>query len=248
MINLLAAQIMSVPAGLKSDVAPKMPWPNGSLVTAKMTPTDSEGSVILSLGGYRLRAQVPPNTPMGNVWLLLLSRDMPAQFRLLHESQAVSMLAEMLAKKTVKEPKADVGQRLAQVTQQAWQKMEADGFPFVMDQGASGQYIMLHDRQNGAARGMVHRQEEGSGFLLHGRVDLDALGAVMFSLHSVENTWKLNVYADKGKSVDMLRQDFSSWLSMQPSRVAYGLQNCDVEGQVAYGLPHEFSFLKGLEG
>ncbi len=248
MIDLLAAQIVSLPIGAKSDVAPKMPWPNGSLVTAKMTATDSEGSVILSLGGYRLRAQVPPNTPLGNVWLLLLSRDMPAQFRLLHEAHAMSMLADMLAKKSVKEPKADVGQRLTQLTQQAWQKMEGDNLPFIMQQSASGQYVMLHDRQKGSARGMVHRKEEGQGFLLHGRVDLEALGAIMFSLHCVEATWKLNIYTDHGGSVDTLRRDFPSWLNIQPSRVIYGAKTCDVEGQVTYGFPDEFSFLKGLAG
>jgi len=246
-INLLAAQVLSLPAGIKSDVAPKMPWPNGSLITAKMTPTDSEGSVILSLGGYRLRAQVPPNTPMGNVWLLLLSRDMPAQFRLLHEAHAVSMLADMLAQKTVKEPQADVGKRVAQATQFGWQKMDAEGQPFIMDQSASGQYVMLHDRNHGEARGMVHRKQERNGFLLHGRVDLERLGAVMFSLHSIENTWKLSVYADLGVSVDVLRGDFSAWLEKQPHQVIYGTKKCDVEGAVMYGLPDDFSFLNGLE-
>jgi len=247
MINLLAAQVVSLPAGLKSDVAPKMPWPNGSIVTAKITPTDTEGSVILSLGGYRLRAQVPPNTPMGNVWLLLLSRDMPAQFRLLHEAHAVSMLADMLAQKTVKEPQADVGKRVVHHTQQGWHKMDAEGQPFLIEQQASGQYVMLHDRNHGGARGMVHRKQEGDGFLLHGRVDLKRLGAVMFSLHSMRHAWKLSIYADIGESVDVLRGDFPIWLKKQPTQVICGEKTYDVEGAVMYGLPDDFSFLNGLE-
>ncbi|MDQ6973343.1 MAG: hypothetical protein Q9M10_00550 [Mariprofundaceae bacterium] len=248
MINLLAAQILSLPVGSKSDVAPKMPWPNGSLVTAKVIPTDSEGSVILSLGGYRLRAQVPPNTPLGHVWLLLLSREMPAQFRLLHEAHAVSMLAEMLAKKTVKEPQADVAKRVAHATQQGWQKVESDGLPFIMEQSASGQYVMLHDRQDASARGMLQRKKEGNDFLLHGRVDLDALGAVMFSLHCVGGTWQFNVYADQGDSVDVLRQSFPSWLTLQAKDMVDDERVSDVEGRVIYGLPDAFNFLNGLEG
>lgn len=247
MINLLAAQVLSLPVGAKSDVAPKMPWPNGSLVTAKVMPTDSEGSVILSLGGYRLRAQVPPNTPLGNVWLLLLSRDMPAQFRLLHEAHAVSMLADMLAKKTVKEPRADVAKHVTHATQQGWQKVESEGLPFLMEQSASGQYVMLHDRHDGSARGMVQRKQEGNDFLLHGRVDLAALGAVMFSLHCVGDTWQFNVYAAQGDSVDVLRQSFPAWLTLQAKDIV-GEKIADVEGRVTYGLPDEFNFLNGLEG
>ncbi|MDQ6995162.1 MAG: hypothetical protein Q9M18_06155 [Mariprofundaceae bacterium] len=248
MINLLAAQVLSLPTGAKSDVAPKIPWPNGSIVSAKMMPADSEGSVILSLGAYRLRAQVPPNTPLGNVWLLLLSRDNPAQFRLLHEAHAVAMLADMLAKKTVKEPQADGAKRVALASQQNWQKLDGEVLPFVMNQSASGQYVMLHDRQDGSARGMVHRKNEGHDFLLHGRVDLDALGAVMFSLRCMDGTWKLNVYANQGKSVDVLRQDFYEWLHTQVSHVTDRSKTCDIEGQVSYGLPDEFHFLNDLKG
>ncbi|MDQ6952023.1 MAG: hypothetical protein Q9M15_00655 [Mariprofundaceae bacterium] len=247
MMNLVAAQIVSLPTGGKSDVAPKMPWPNGSLITAKMTAIDSEGSVILSLGGYRLRAQVPPNTPLGNVWLLLLSRDMPAQFRLLHEAHAASMLADMLAQKAVKDPFADLGKRVVHTTQQGWHKMDGEDLPFVMERGASGQYVMLYERQDGGARGVVHRQQNVGGFLLHGRVDLDGLGAVMFALHSIENKWKLSVYADLSESVDMLRGDFSAWINKQPAWVVQGTKKYDLEGHVMHDLPSEFSFLNGLE-
>jgi len=247
MINLLAAQVVSLPMGMKSDVAPKMPWPNGSLMTAKMTPVDAEGSVILSLGGYRLRAQVPPNTPMGNVWLLLLSREMPAQFRLLHEAHAVSMLADMLAQKAVKEPQADVGRRVLHPTQLAWQQMDAEGQPFWVEENSSGQYALLNDKKDGSTRGVVHRKQETNGFLLHGRVDLEHLGALVFALHCVEDQWKLSVYADLGESVEGLRGDFSTWLKRQPTKVVCGTKEYTVEGVILHGLPSDFSFLRGLE-
>jgi len=247
MMNVLAAQLLSLPTGAKSDVAPKMPWPNGSLLTAILTATDSEGSVILSLGGYRLRAQVPPNTPLGHVWLLLLNREMPAQFRLLHEARAASMLVDMLTQKLVKQPHTDVSKPLNQASPQAWYKMDGEGLPFVMEQGASGQYVMLHDRKQGAASGMVHRQREADGFLLHGRVDLDRLGAVMFALHSIGNSWELSVYAERGESVERLRGDFSTWMQKQATSAKCGVRKCDIEGRVIHGLPEQISFMDDLK-
>ena len=248
MINLHAAQLLSLPTGAKSDVAAKLPWPNGSLVTAKVTPTDSEGSVIISLGGYRLRAQVPPNTPLGHVWLLLINREMPAQFRLLHDSKAASVLADALAQKMSKEGvTSELGQRMLQSSQDSWQKMNVEQLPFRADLSANGQYIMLRDQADDGARGMVRQKEEGNGFLLHGRVDLDYLGAVAFALHGEDLTWALRVYAKKEQSSDMLRGLLSDWLIEQEKCVREHGANVLIEGRVDDGLPENLSIISGLE-
>lgn len=246
MINLQAAQILSIPQGAKSDVAPKLPWPNGSIITAKLTSTDSEGSVILSLGGYRMRAQVPPNTPLGNIWLQLLSRDLPMQFRLLSEAKATTLLSEMLGKKmqTVEE-RAKHGHKQSS---ESWPKMDMDGLPVRADMGLSDQYLMLLDRQDDGTRGMLNRQVSGNQFRLHGRVDLKHIGAVAFSLHGEPNEpWNVNLYVHSNKHVDDLRHNFSAWLESRYRTNSKHIAQRELDGNVLYGMPDDFDMLRELK-
>ncbi|MDX8398028.1 MAG: hypothetical protein R8K49_06885 [Mariprofundaceae bacterium] len=235
MMNLQAAQILSIPQGAKSDVAPKLPFPNGSIITAKLTPVDSNGGVIISLGGYRMRAQVPPNTATGSIWLQLLSRDMPAQFRLLSDAKAASMLSNMLMQQASKEPlEQGVSRTAGRSALEVWQqKLDAEALPFRMDLAADGQYIMLRDQQDDGTRGLLRRQNSKEHFLLHGRVDLDQLGAVAFSLEGdAGQPWKLRVYTGSTEKVDELRQNFTQWLRSN-QREAHD----KLDARVVYGLP-----------
>ena len=248
MINLHAAQLLSLPTGAKSDVAPKLPWPNGSIITAQMSSSDSEGSVILSLGGYRLRAQVPPNTPLGNVWLLLINREMPAQFQLLHEAKAATMLADILAQKVVKDGPASAGQRLLKASEDGWYKMDLENLPFRPDISGSGDYVMLRDQEDDGARGMLNQKALSQGFLLHGRVDYAQLGAIAFALHGGGDVWKLRIYAGHDEAVMMLREHFEHWLQAQVEVARdHGFEGV-IEGGVDDGLPDNFSFIPSLEG
>ncbi len=247
MINLNAAQLLSIPQGAKSDVAPKLPWPNGSIITAKLTPTDSEGGVILSLGGYRMRAQVPPNTPMGNIWLQLLSRDLPVQFRLLSDAKAATLLSEMLGKKTavaVEEHAKHASKKSAE----SWPKMDMDGLPVRSDVGLSEQYLVLRDRQDGGTRGLLNRQVSGDKFRLHGRVDLKHMGAVAFSLHGETNApWKVSLYVNSGEHIDELRHDFSSWLEAKHRAHSKHTVQGPLDGNVYDGMPDDFDMLRELK-
>jgi len=243
MINLHAAQLLSIPQGAKSDVAPKLPWPNGSIITAKMTPTDSEGGVILSLGGYRLRAQVPPNTPMGNMWLQLISRDFPVQFRLLSDAKAATVLTDMLGKKiqATEEHSKHTGKQAAD----GWAKLDTDGLPVRADVGVSDHYLMLRDRQDDSTRGMVNRQISGDQFRLHGRVDLKHMGAVAFSLQGeAHKAWAMSLYVDSGTHIDNLRYNFSAWLEEHHQRNA---MHKELAGSVQAGMPDDFEMLRGLK-
>lgn len=246
MINLHAAQLLSIPQGAKSDVAPKLPFPNGSIITAKITPTDSEGAVILSLGGYRMRAQVPPNTPMGNIWLQLLSRDLPVQFRLLSDAKAATLLSDMLGKKT-----SSVEEHAKHASKQApetWPKMDMDGLPVRADEGLSDKYLMLRDKQDGGTRGMLNRQVSGEQFRLHGRVDLKQIGAVAFSLHGEANSpWKMSLYVNSGEHIDALRHDFSAWLEARYRANSKHMVRQELDGNVLYGMPDDFEMLGELK-
>jgi len=248
MINLHAAQLLSIPQGAKSDVAPKLPWPNGSIITAKMTPIDSEGSVILSLGGYRMRAQVPPNTPMGNIWLQLMSRDMPVQFRLLSESKAASVLSEMLGQK-VKAESADDGVKHAhRHGSETWPKMDMDGLPVRVDEGLSEQYLMLRDKQDGETQGMLNRQVSGDQFRLHGRVDLKHLGAVAFTLQGQgDSPWDMRLYVNSNEHIDSLRHDFSAWLQERHKTASKSANPHELSGNLFAGMPDDFELLGDLK-
>jgi len=246
MINLHVAQLLSLPQGAKSDVAPKLPWPNGSIITAKLTHTDSEGAVILSLGGYRMRAQVPPNTPMGNIWLQLMNREMPIQFRLLTESKATTMLSEMLGKKmqVVEEHAKHVGKQSTEI----WPKMDVDGLPVRVDVGLSEQYLMLRDKQDDGTRGMLNRQVSGDQFRLHGRVDLKHIGAVAFSLQGESNApWNINLYINSNEYIDDLRRDFSAWLEARHLSRVKNISRQALDGNVLYGMPDDLEMLKELK-
>jgi len=249
MINLHAAQMVSMPQGAKSDVAPKLPWPNGSIITAKMTAIDSEGSVILSLGGYRMRTQVPPNTPMGNVWMQLINREIPPQFRLLSDAKAASLLTEMLNQKIQKDAPSDAAQKGHRQSPDAWQKMDTDNLPFRADMGPDGRYMMLRDRQDGSTRGMVRKQESGAQFLLHGRVDLNQLGPLAFALSGeTGQTWKLHLYASPSKGVVDLRTGFAAWLKERHIAQKSESVGQALEGHIVQGLPERVGGLSGVKG
>jgi len=233
-INLLATQVASLPQGAKSDVAPKLPWPNGSIITAKLSPSDHEGSVILSLGAYRMQAKVPPNTPMGQVWLQLINRSMPAQFRLLTDATALRLVAENLAKPEQKDGRLD---GLHRQGLDAWQKMDSDNLPFRMDIASHGRHVMLHNGEDEDTQGMVCQQQSDDSFMLHGRVDLPALGAIAFALKGDDSAdWKLRVYVENHQVLHALLNDFSTWLAAKnaPNKEQ---EARNLDASICVGLP-----------
>jgi len=231
-INLLATQIASMPQGAKSDVAPKLPWPNGSIITAKLSPSDHEGSVILSLGAYRMQAKVPPNTPLGQVWLQLINRSMPAQFRLLTDATALRLVAEQLAKPEQKDARLDGLQRQSI---DAWQKMDSENLPFRMDIASHGRHVMLHNDSDENTQGMISQQHSEDSFMLHGRVDLPALGAIAFALKGDDAAaWKLRVYVENHQVLHALLNDFSVWLA---AKEASDKETRNLDASICVGLP-----------
>lgn len=247
MIPLLGAQFVSVTPAARGEAQPNLPWPSGSLLSAKISDADGQGGALLQLGSYRLRAQVPPNTPMGNIWLQLISSEMPAQFRLLTESRAAALLSEMMAAKMKTE-----GQALDPARQQAgrspvdqgWSRMEQVQVPLHGEISGQGDRLMLRDPNDGSDRGVIQRSSDAQKFLLHGRIDMDHLGPVAFSLEGHEgNPWKLRVYAGHDGGYQRLRQEFTSWLH-ERQELSSGQV---VEGVLQSGLPENQPSLKTMQ-
>ena len=247
MINLIGAQLVSLPQGAKPATAGQLPWPNGSLLSARMVPGESAGHVILMLGGYRFQAKVPANTPMGNIWMQLVNREMPAQFRLLSDFKAASLVAEMLSGKTKPQEQSAETNRPGRSGQEAGlQKMEQSQLPVQAEASSDGNRIMLRDEKDGSTRGVVNASSDEEGFLLHGRADLDRLGPVAFALEGAEDQpWTLKLYAGRDANISELRPAFMQWLQDQRESEASSNRS-QIEGRVLGGLPERFDALENL--
>ncbi|MDX8396547.1 MAG: hypothetical protein R8K22_09050 [Mariprofundaceae bacterium] len=251
MINVIGTQLLSIPQGAKPEISPQLPWQNGSILSAKLSSGDGMGSIILSLGGYRMRAQVPPNLPMGHVWLQLMSREIPPQFRLLSDAKAASVLSEMLAQQanTKDSASGDIAKQVLKQSQDAsWQKLEQGQLPFQMDPALDGRRLMMRDREDGNPQGVMHRQGDEQSFQLRGRVDLGQLGPVGFSLEGAEGrAWQLRVYAAKNSAMTSLRQGFAQWLDQQQSQADATSPRSSLQATLKQGLPEQLIMFDGLE-
>jgi len=248
-INLIGAQLISLPQGVKSAMSTHLPWPNGSIISARMVPGEAAGHAVLMLGGYRLQARVPANTPMGHVWLQLVSGEMPAQIRLLSDFKAIALLSEMLANKVKpqrqggREPVKSGGKPTQEL---GWQKMEQNQLPFQAESEAGGQRLMLRDQEDGSALGMINSSSDEKGFLLHGRADLDNLGPVAFALEGAEGKpWNLKLYAGRDANISELRPAFLKWLEEHRNDDS---THPNIEGRLLGGLPQKLAALGDLHG
>ncbi|MDX8410082.1 MAG: hypothetical protein R8J84_08620 [Mariprofundales bacterium] len=246
MMSITGTQMMGMPQGVKAaDGAHVLPWPNGSVVQARLVPGESAGSALLLLAGYRLRAEVPPGTKMGEVWLQIMGRDMPAQFNLLTQFQAHRILTEMLRQRmqAVAEDggkKGETGEKRESTRAGGgWPRLDGGGLPFAATTGGEPNLLQLQQEGDGGARGVVQRQGDGEQFLLHGRLDLEHLGAVAFALEGGDDQpWRLRVFARNAAMAGEMRPQFGQWLAQQRDL----LQAQQVEafdGKLEAGLPKD---------
>ncbi len=237
MFPVTAAQLLNLPEGAASNANQRLPWTNGSLLSAKLSPTETPGVAQLLLGGYRLRAEVPPTTTMGNVWLLLINQEMPAQFRLLSDAQAVRVLAQMLQKSASNRAEQSSGK---QTQEHGWNKMETDTLPFAADVSKDGQNLFLRDRDTGSPHVVLNKSSDPERFYIQGRVDLKHLGAVVFTLEgSKEHDWWLRMFAANPQLISPLRANFDTWL--HDKQTSY----TNLGGELLPGLPDDLSALAG---
>jgi len=236
MFPVSAAQLLNLPEGAASNANQRLPWTNGSLMSAKLTATDTAGVAQLLLGGFTLRAQVPPTTTMGHVWLFLINHDMPAQFRLLSDAQAVRVLAQMLHK-SGRRAEHPAGK---QAQEHGWNKLETDFLPYNVDVTKDGKSLFLRDRNSGNPHVVLNKSVDSERFYIQGRVDLEHLGPVVFTLEgNKEHDWWLRMFAAKPQSLSPLRTDFDSWLHNKQTKYT------KLSGELLRGLPEDLSALAG---
>lgn len=235
MFPIITPQLLSLPEGASKQASQRLPWSNGSLIAAKLSPTDTAGVVQLIIGGYRLTAKVPPSTPIGDIWLQLINRDMPAQFRLLNSTQAETMLAKMLQKSAAKSTEP---QTTKQNTEQGWSKLDTGSLPFTAEVATHGQHLTIRDRENSHSDVLLSSTIEADQFCLLGRVDLELLGSVAFNLQGGESCdWLLKVFSINPQLLSYLRAHFNIWLKDEQEK------HEKLDGEVLYGMPESMAAL-----
>ncbi|MDQ6986518.1 MAG: hypothetical protein Q9M25_01790 [Mariprofundaceae bacterium] len=243
-----------MPENVQAPSLTRLPWPNGSIISARLMASDIPGTALLILGSYRLLAEVPPNMPMGEVWMQLMNREMPARFRLLSNTQALYLLVGMLETahpKGAKEASAhsplipqtskqESGERPEWPHMNNPQRHDGKGaLPWHGEAASDGNALLWYDKTDEQPRGMLHRHIDDDYFILSGRVDLDELNAVAFSLQGKldEQTtdaipaWKLRLHTAQNRQLGELRDAFTAWLQQQHDAFP------NVSGELEYGLP-----------
>jgi len=244
MFPITAAQLLSLPEGGAPNAGQRLPWTNGSLLAAKLDPADASGFAQLLLGGFRLRARVPPATPMGHIWLLLIDQEMPARFRLLSEAQAMHALIQMLHKSSSSRMQrktagaSDEKQASGSSAENSWSGLETDSLPFSVDITANGQHLLLRDQKDGSPHVVLNHSVSSDYFCIRGRVDLECLGAVVFTLEgSAGHDWRLRVFSGNPQGLSHLRAGFDTWMNDKQEKYEH------LDGKLMAELPDNLSSL-----
>lgn len=213
MVSLLNVHLPSLMQLQRAEGGQVLPWPNGSVLSGKLMPPTSGAGMMLMLGNYRVRVEVPPNTPAGHVWLQLLQKAMPGQFRLLTQAQAENLIAEMLQRKGEPSEQGQAAKPKSMPTEQTvWSKLNSDNFPFAVE--ADGQRLTLLDKEDGHTQGLLKEESLGhDDFKLSGRLDLQHIGGLAFSLVGEKDAWKLDIQLANPMFKQDVGQALQVWLA-----------------------------------
>lgn len=248
MFPVITPQILNLVEGVQATPLLRLPWTNGSLLPARLLPVETPGNAHLQLSGFTLMAKIPSSTPMGTVWLQLIQRDMPARFRILSQSQAIEILADMLQKTETRLPAKTPSPATQnnvphhplpasqpQLHEQGWSRLDTTALPWFTTGTPEGNSVMLRDRNDGQDRGMVLRESHGDDFCLQGRLDLEHLGAVLFHLQGRMDTehWNLAIHTSKNFILSELRAAIQAWTATQEK------QHPGLQSEVHAGLPKD---------
>jgi len=254
MFPIITPQMLNLPESVQAPSLTRLPWPEGSIISARLMASDIPGTALLILGSYRLLAEVPPNIPMGEIWMQLMNREMPARFRLLSNTQALYLLIGMLETEHPETPKTasshspplpgTIKQSAGELPE--WphlnnpQRHDGKGaLPWHGEAASDGNALLWYDQTDEQPRGMLHRHIDDDYFILSGRVDLDELNAMAFSLqgslgeqsNDVTPAWKLRLHTTQNQQLGELRDAFADWLQQQHDAFP------NVSGELEYGLP-----------
>ncbi|GAV20948.1 hypothetical protein MMIC_P1926 [Mariprofundus micogutta] len=228
MVNIPGSIFLSLPQGAAKAQGNALPWPNGSILSAKVLQQADSGIATLLIGNQRFQAKTPGQLPTGNIWIQLMERGNPPQFRILSESRAISMLAERLAEMAAGSEKKTPSQHLLR-QQQEWPLPQQSQSGYHLHPASNGNMLMLEDRQNGATKGMVQKDEKENRSALHGRLDLDHLGTVYFAIEKKpDSPLQLKLRTAEHDAFLSLHEPFSHWLAEK-------VQEDGIEGQLSEG-------------
>ncbi len=211
MNSFLNASLPVLMQANRSEGGTLLPWPTGSLLAGRLEPASDGAGAMLMLANYRVRVEVPPNVPMGKVWLQLLQREKPGQFRLLSEQQATAFITNLFnhQQKALTDKPAIIEHAL----KQDWQKLPLELIPFLTEQ--QEQRLLLLDAEH-QPQGFVQAEAGKDEFMLYGRLDLEHLGVLLFSLVGEEGKpFKVVLYVQDKAKHPQLTQAFNDWLSEQ---------------------------------
>ncbi len=229
MIPFLSANLPALMQVSRSENSMSLPWANGTLLSGRLMPASDGAGALLLLGQYRLKAEVPPNVPMGKVWLELVRAEKPLQFRLLSEQQAQLFVVDLLQKHQKKLlPNHPVLQDAAQQKFEGF-KFSTEAMPYAVEQHYH-RLLLLHP-EDGQSQGYVQQDTTPDGFILYGRLDLSQIGQVAFSLSgSNQGVWHINIHLQNKQKNYAFEHQFYAWLKEKEAQYDVAFEGCLLDG------------------
>ncbi len=244
MTSLLTVSLPVLMQVSRAEGGTLLPWPNGSVLSGRLQPLPEGAGALLILGHYRVRIEVPPGVPVGKVWLEVLQREKPGQFRLLTQQQALSLVTSMLHQyheQTVSQAK-QMMEPLSQCHKSERLKFPLDILPFFAEQ--HGQRLQLYHEKHGQAQGFVQQEADAQGFMLYGRLDLPNLGALVFALQGkAHGSWQVSVHIQDKRHKHAFEKVFFDWLKRKEQT-----DDIVLEGWVLRGLPEDMGQMPSYRG
>jgi len=190
----------------------RLPWPEGSILSGTLEPTQEPQQALLLIGGRRLLAQVPANMTGQALWLQVIDQGPPARFRLLSAHQAQAEIVHMLERHA---GKSEAGKATpAPHADQPAPLRHADiPYDFVPVGQTPPRWLIVDRQGEDAPRGMLRGEATPHGFQLRGRLDLPHLGPVSFIIANAPAGMRLSLHAAQPDGYRTLQHDFAAWLA-----------------------------------
>jgi len=224
MIPIASTLLLGIPQTGAIATNSALPWPNGSLISAQVLSMNTPELATIMLGAYRMQARVPPNTPLGHIWLELMNREIPAQMRILTESRALQLLIRKIAdqmqgpnaNQTTATPKTSSHAAAAAQTEGGWPLPANMQLPFTLHASQDQERLFLEQADDESPRGMIQKEVDTDRYALHGRLDLDHLDTLFFMLEQrSKQPMQLKLRAGSHQAFLTLQQPFEQFLATQ---------------------------------
>lgn len=214
MMPLTVHGLLPLPQDIPGSPADRLPWPEGSILSGRIEPTSDPQQGLLLIGGYRLLAQIPPNTPKQMVWLQLVDANLPANFRKLTATQAETEIARMLQEHVGKAEEQHPTSQPGNAQQPAAFNQADLPYRFVpISQMPLRWFITDKQQDEQTPRGMLKGEATAHGFQLRGRIDLQNLGSVSFIIADAPKGIRLSLFAAAAQGYRTLQRDLPLWLA-----------------------------------